>query len=250
MTSFKDHFSALAAAYARYRPNYPPALFDFLAAAVPARTLAWDCGTGNGQAAGALAARFARVVASDPSAAQIAAATPAANIDYRVEPAEASSLADASVDLLTVAQALHWFDHPRFFAEAARVLRPGGLLAVWCYEGASGTPAVTPIVQHYYADIIAADWPPERAWVERGYRDFALPFPEEPAPAFELAAEWTLAELLGYLGSMSATRRYAERVGHDPLDRVRDDLAAAWGDPAARRPIRWPLTLRLARKPG
>ncbi len=248
--AFKDHFSALAERYARYRPRYPEALFDWLAAQAPARALAWDCGTGNGQAALALASRFARVVATDPSAAQIAQAVPAANVDYRVEPAEAASLADASADLITVAQALHWFDLARFNAEAARVLKPGGVLAAWGYEGARGTPAVTPVVRRFYEQVIVGDWPPERAHVDNGYRDLALPFPELPAPVFELEAEWTLEALCGYLSSMSATRNYQRRTGADPLDEIRAELAAAWGDPAERRPIRWPLKLKWARKPA
>lgn len=246
---FKDHFSARPSDYARYRPRYPAALFDWLAAQAPGAALAWDVATGSGQAAAELAPRFDRVIATDASAAQLASADPRPGVEYRREPAERSSLGGGSADLVTVAQALHWFDHGAFFAEAARVLRPAGVLAVWCYEVFATAPAVDAVVHRFYHDTVGPYWPPERRWIETGYADLVLPFPRIEAPPFELAAEWTLDELTGYLGTWSAVARYREARGDDPLPAVREALAAVWGDPAAPRRVSWPLKLHACRKP-
>lgn len=246
--TFKDHFSAGSPDYARFRPRYPAALFDWLASRSPAAALAWDVATGSGQAAVELASRFDRVVATDASAAQLASAERRPNVEYRREPAERSSLGAGSVDLVTVAQALHWFDHERFFAEASRVLRPGGLLAVWCYEVFETAPAVDAIVSRFYHDVIGAWWPPERRWIETGYADLVMPFPRVEAPAFALTARWDLDALVGYLGTWSAVQRYRADRGSDPLPAVRASLAEAWGDPAEERLVAWPLKLQAARR--
>ncbi|MFC4158512.1 class I SAM-dependent methyltransferase [Chitinimonas lacunae] len=248
--SFQDHFSAHAGEYARYRPDYPPALFDWLAAQAPSRQLAWECACGSGQATLALAQHFEHLIATEPSAEQLAAAPRHPRIDYRCEPAERSSLADASVDLIAVAQALHWFDMPAFFAEASRVLRPGGVLAAWCYETCQVAPAVDAVVAHFYDDTIGPYWPPERRWIEQGYAGIDLPFPELIAPAFAMTQHWTLAELVGYFGTWSATRRYREARQHDPLPELWDQLEPAWGDPTHARPVSWPLRMRACRKPA
>ena len=248
MSRFKDHFSAAASDYARFRPTYPPQLFDWLASLCPERQLALDVATGNGQAAVALAQHFEQVIASDASAAQLAQATSAANIDYRCEPAERSSLPDASVDLLVVAQALHWFDLPAFYAEAQRLLKPQGVIAVWCYGQLQGDAAINTILARYYHDIVGSFWPPERAWLEQGYARLDWPFaPLAEQREFALSVEWDLPQLLGYLGTWSATRQYQHHHGHDPRDQIDDDLRQAWGT-VDRRAIRWPLSLRVGRK--
>ncbi len=245
--TFKDHFSVAAVDYARYRPRYPSALFDWLAAQSPGHDLVWDAATGSGQAAVELAARFARVIATDPSAAQIERAVPHPQVEYRVEPAERSSLASESADLISVAQALHWFDQGAFFAEAERVLKPGGVLAVWCYEIFETTPAIDAVVSRFYHDTIGSFWPPERRWIETGYADLTLPFPRIPAPSFEMSLDWDLDALVGYLGTWSAVQGYRAQHG-DPLPTVRSDLAAVWGDPATVRRVSWPLKLQVARR--
>lgn len=251
MTPFKDHFSGTAASYARYRPRYPDALFTYLATLPPERTAAWDCATGSGQAAVALASHFVRVVATDASAEQIAHAEPHPRVEYRTAPAERSGLPDASVDLLTVAQALHWFDQDAFRAEAARVLRPGGVLAVWCY-GRMELPdgALQRTLDRYYTETVGPYWPPERRWIEEGYRTLRLPFPELAPPAFAMEARLGLDALVGYLGTWSATQRFQHATGRDPLPDLRDTLARDW--PAAEEPrlVRWPLALRIARRPA
>lgn len=249
MTEFKDHFSALAAAYARYRPRYPASLFADLAAVAPGNALAWDCATGNGQAAAGLAAHFAEVLATDASADQIAAASGPGNVRFAVAPAEASGLPDACVDLLLVAQAAHWFDLPAFYAEAARVLKPGGVLALLTYSGVRIDADLDPLLREFHQVTVGPYWPPERRHVENDYRDLPFPWPEIPFPAQAMTADWTLDELLGYLGTWSATRAYREQRGEDPLPALRAALRPRWGDPGQARTVRWPLPLRIGRRP-
>jgi len=245
---FKDHFSAHADAYARYRPDYPPALFAWLAEIAPARERAWDCATGSGQAAVALAEHFAEVVATDASEKQIRSAFPHPRIAYRVAPAEASGIERASVDAITVAQAVHWFDIPAFYREAERVLKPGGVLAVWAYAVFASTPEIDRVVDHLYRDVVGPFWPPDRGMIERGYEEVVLPFDHVDAPPFAMEKPWTAEDALGYLGTWSATRGFIEAHGYDPVATIRDDLVRAWGGGAVT--VRWPLYLKVARKAG
>ncbi len=245
---FKDHFSTQATDYARFRPNYPAELFAWLAAVAPARNIAWDCGTGSGQAALGLAAHFERVIATDPSAGQLAHAQPHPRVEYRCAPAEASNLAAASVDLLTVAQAIHWFDLDRFFAEARRVLRPGGVIAAWTYTLLDVEAGIDDLLSDFYQNVVGPYWPPERRMVDDRYR--SLPFPFEPvsAPAFAIRTEWCRDDLLGYLGTWSATRACMKATSSDPLAAFARRLAPLWPDPAQRKSLRWPLHLRVGRQ--
>jgi SAM-dependent methyltransferase len=244
-SAFKDHFTAQSAAYQRYRPDYPPALYDWLAAMSPGLSLAVDVGTGNGQAAVALAARFDSVIATEPSAAQLAEARPYSNVSYRQEPAEAMSAASGSADLITAAQAAHWFDWPRFTAEATRVLRPGGLLAIWSYGQCEVEPRIDRLVGDFFRDVVGPHWPRERRHVEERYRGLELPFPPVAAPDFAMQARWDCGAMLGYLDTWSAVRRCRARTGRDPLDLLAGPLADAWGP--GLRGIRWPLALRAGR---
>jgi SAM-dependent methyltransferase len=245
--AFKDHFSTQAADYARHRPHYPAGLFEWLARLPPRRKTAWDCGTGSGQAALGLSPHFARVIATDPSAGQIANATPAPNVEYRLAAAEASGLGPASVDLVTVAQAIHWFDLERFYGEVRRVARPGGILAVWTYTLLDIEPAIDALVGDYYHRVIGPYWPPERKLVDDGYRSLPFPFAPIEAPAFEIRVEWSLAELIGYLQTWSATQAYLKAHGRDPSLELAERLASLWPDAERRRPVRWPLRLRVGR---
>lgn len=246
--SFKDHFSDTAAGYASFRPRYPDALFSYLAEAAPSRERAWDCATGSGQAATGLAAHFKEVIATDASTEQIAHAIPNPRVAYRVAPAERSGLASGSTDLVTVAQALHWFDLPVFFAEVKRVLAPGGLLAVWAYPGFRISPEIDRIVRRYYSETVGPYWPPERTMVEEGYRSIPFPFTELKTPLFEIERPVTLAGLAGYLRTWSATRRYLAERGIDPVAELLPSLSEVWGDPGAPRNMRAPLCLRVGRK--
>jgi SAM-dependent methyltransferase len=244
--TFKDLFSLHAADYARFRPVYPPELYAWLAAQAPACRLAVDVGTGNGQAAVALAAHFTRVIGVEPSDAQLANAAPAARVEYRRGAAEATGLDDASADLLAVAQAIHWFKQAAFFAEVRRVVRPGGCLAFWCYGLARVTPAVDAAIHHYYEDLLGAYWEPERKLIEDGYRNITVPFDEIAAPAFAINLSWSLAHLLGYLGTWSPRKRFLAERGKDALELALPGLQAAWGA-AGERPVVWPLSVRAFR---
>ena len=247
MTGFKDHFSGHAAAYATHRPTYPAVLADWLAEQAPARGTALDCGCGNGQLSILLADRFDHVVATDASAQQIASAVVHPRVDYRVAPAEASGLPDASVDLITVAQAAHWFDLNTFYAEVRRVARPGAVLALITYVNVITDPEISAIIDHFYGPVLDDYWQPERRHVEAGYQDFAFPFAEFDAPELAIELEWNLAGLIGYIESWSATKAF-ERAGHgDRIEQFRRDVAAAWGDPNRTRHMHWPLLMRVGR---
>jgi SAM-dependent methyltransferase len=243
----KDHFSGHADCYEAFRPTYPDALFEYLASLCPRRELAWDCATGNGQAAVPLAAYFQRVVATDASEKQIEQASGPDNVQYSVAAADQAPLESGSADLITVAQALHWFDLPKFYAEVTRIARPGGILAVWCYQMHSISPEIDRLVHHLYSDVVGADWPPERRLVEEGYKTLDFPFEELASPNFEMKHSWDLSRLRGYVRSWSSTQRYRARTGQDPLELVQQELEAAWGDPAKVRDVIWPLHIRVGR---
>ena len=242
---FKDHFSALSAGYSKYRPTYPVELFRFLASVSSANNLAWDCATGSGQVAVALADYFSNVVASDASQSQIDAATQHAGVEYRVATAEQSGLADSSVDLITVGQAFHWFNEPPFMAEACRVLRPEGVLAIWCYELCSVSDECDAIVDKIYRDILGDYWSPERLMVEQGYSGVTMPGVMVPAPEFVMSLEWRAADMLGYLRTWSACKRYESQNGSDPVEIISAELRSAWGDGV--RPVSWPLSIKVSR---
>lgn len=248
LTSFKDHFSVVAGNYAHYRPRYPRELFDYLRSIVPRATRAWDCACGSGQATLELAERFEAVVATDASAGQIAEAPPRPRVTWRVAPAEASGLPNCSVDLVTVAQALHWFDLDRFYAEVRRVLAVDGIIAVWSYGFHQlGDEAIDREARQFYHHIVGPYWPPERRLVEEGYRTIPFPFAEVPAPAFAMRAQWSLPQLLGYFRSWSATARYLAARGHDPVEELERNLQPPWGSSETVRGITWPLVLRVGR---
>ena len=247
---FADHFSELARQYALHRPGYPDELYDHLAALAPDRELVWDCGTGSGQAAVALAERFEQVIATDPSEEQIANARPHPGVEYRVEQAEATSLPDRSADLVTVGTAVHWFDLDAFYAEVRRVARQEGILAVWTYHLPEIAPEVDPILERYFREVLGPYWAPQVDLLDRKYRTIPFPFEELPAPDFTSEASWTLDDLLGFLASWSAVTDYMDAQGHHPLERIHDSLREAWGPAGRVREVRWPLHLRVGRITG
>jgi SAM-dependent methyltransferase len=242
---YRDLFSRDPSAYAEYRPRYPEELFRWLASLPSRQALAWDAGTGNGQAAAALAAWFDRVVATDASANQLSQAIAHPRVEYRVAREEAA-LAPHSVDLVTVAQALHWFDRPQFWKEVERVLGPGGVVAVWCYELQQVTPAIDAVITHFYRDVVGQYWTPERKLVETGYRGVEFPFTELTPPRFSMTAMWTLEQELGYVGTWSAVGRARRATGCDPVEQLIPQLEAVW-PPGARLRIEWPLSVRAGR---
>ncbi len=244
---FQDHFSNHADEYARFRPGYPEELYDFLASLVPGSGTAWDCATGNGQAAVSLARRLRFVAATDASLRQLARAHRDPKVGYVAALADATPLRDASIDLTTVALALHWFDQDRFYEEVRRVVKPGGVLACWTYHLQRVDAKVDAVVQRLYSDVLGGYWAPEIRHVETGYQSLAFPFEEIPHRPFCVGARWNLARLAEFMGTWSASRKYFEETGRKAVDEVRGELAEAWGDPRETREIVWDLHLRVGR---
>src|SRR5215472_8175097 len=245
--SFKDYFSKQAADYAKFRPRYPQEMFEYLGRMAPSPQLAWDCGTGNGQAAVGLAAVFDRVIATDASEKQIANAQAYDRVEYRATPAESSTLESDTIDLLLVAQALYWFELDRFYAEARRVLKPGGVLAATAYNLLQISPGIDQVVNRYYYEIVGPFWPAERALVE-DFTELPFPFPEKNTLSFQMNADWNMEHLLGYLRSWSATQRFMTARSEDPLEQISGDLRSIWGNPRRHPRVTWPLILRVGVK--
>lgn len=246
--TFKDHFSNQAEIYARARPTYPDGLFAYLANAAPGREAALDVATGNGQAAIALARHFHRVTGIDGSKSQLENAAPADNIAYEHAQADALPLLDNSVDLVTIAQALHWLPLDQFYAEVGRVLKPKGLVAAITYN----TPRfevgeIDQAIDVLYEDILGPYWPGERVHVETAYRDLDFPFTRVDVPVFEMTSNWTLEMLGYYLSSWSATNIYLKETGIDPIGPAMQRLEEAWGKPERKRLVRFPLTVIAGR---
>ena len=248
--TFPDHFSDHAHRYEAYRPTYPDSLFAFLASLVPAHDLAWDCATGNGQAALGLTPHFRAVVATDASPRQIAQAHPHPKVTYLVAPAERTPLPDGSVDLVAVATAFHWLDFPRFYAEVRRVAKPDGILAGWGYKVPSVTPEVDAVIQRLDAEVLRHFWFPETRLAVEAYRTIPFPFDEIDTPPFRMTHEWNLDQLMGFLGTWSASLRYRTQTGREAMDEIRDELAAAWGDPRQERQVAWDLFMRVGKVSG
>jgi len=238
--AFADHFSVAAVDYAQARPDYPDALFAWIASIAPARARVWEAGCGSGQASRALAKYFDEVFATDPSTAQIAQAHGSPNIVFAVEPAERCSLPDASVDAVCVAQALHWFDRGAFFAECARVLKPGGVLVAWGYQDIDPPQRLLAAVDAF-RDEIEPYWPPERAFIDAAYAQFEWPFENLQAPEFEMTAAWPLARMLGYFSSFSAVKNYREATDRDPVAGHAAAIGAAWGNADTPLCLQWPI---------
>ena len=245
--SFKDNFSSQSANYVAYRPSYPEKLFRFLAGECPQCKLAWDAGTGNGQAAQKLSLHFEEVYATDASSTQIFNAVPKPNITYAVSNEQAPALKRRSVNLITVAQALHWFDTEVFYAEAERVLKKHGLIACWSYKLFRINTEIDREVDRFYSETLGKYWDPERRLVETGYRTLSFPFREMKYPRFEMKATWNFESMIGILGSWSAVANFKKREGYDPVIDITERLRAVWGDAEKTREVCWPLSMRVGR---
>jgi SAM-dependent methyltransferase len=245
MREFEDHFSPGAQTYIRYRPTYPEELYSYLASLAPHRRLAWDCGTGNGQAALGLAGHFDRVIATDASADQVALAPNHKRIQYKVARSERSGLESGSAALVTVAVAVHWFDFDEFYAEVRRVLAPKGVLAVWCYSLPAIEPVIDQIVERYLQEILSGYWPDRFRYIYEQYRTLPFPFEEVAPPEFTMETVWSAEEVLGFLKSWSGTANYEKEKGKSPIELIRSAFLEAWGQ--GHRRIQWRLFLRVGR---
>jgi SAM-dependent methyltransferase len=246
MTNFKDLFSIQASDYAKFRPNYPESLFTYLASIAPTGNLVWDCGTGNGQAAVKLATHFHAVTATDPSEKQLLSAEKNSRVTYKQASAEEAPFQDKTVDLITAAQAFHWFKHEQFFREVKRVLKPQGVLAIWSYNLCEITPTVDEIVRKFYGETLGPYWEKERRLVEEGYRNCIFPMTELTAPRFEMKAEWSFEHFIGYLSTWSSVQTYIKKNGENPVEKVAPALKEAWGNEKTLS-ITWELSTRIGR---
>jgi len=247
LPNFKDHFSTGSEGYATYRPTYPARLIDELASVSPSHKLALDCGCGTGQLSVLLAERFESVIATDASAAQIEKAEPHKRVQYRYALAEESGLEDSTAELITVAQAAHWLDLEKFYSEVRRIARPNGVLALITYGVLHVEGDAEPTVQKFYSETVGPYWPPERRHVEAGYRNLPFPFREIPFPSLSIEVSWTLADLIGYVGTWSAIKGAEKALGTNPIVQFERELLECWGDAQTRRRIEWPLSLRVGR---
>lgn len=246
--TFKDHFSGHAGVYAQARPTYPANLFDYLNSLVLEADLAWDCATGNGQSALALANYFTQVIATDGSAAQINAARKKDNIDYRVALAEEVILDPSTADLICVSQALHWFDTVQFFKVVDTVLKPRGILAVWSYGIHTIDEGVDKVIGELYRETLKGYWTPERLLVEQGYNEIEFPYEKIPSPEFTMTLTWNQDQVEAYLRSWSAVQKYIKANNTDPVSALSNQLRLVWGNESTKT-ISWPLVLILCRKP-
>jgi ubiquinone/menaquinone biosynthesis C-methylase UbiE len=248
MTDFKDHFSKQSESYARFRPIYPDSLFTYLSKQTPVRQLAWDCATGTGQAAIGLSPYFVKIIATDASKQQITKAQKRHNIYYKVAKAEQSGLPDNSVDLIMVAQALHWFEFDAFFSEAQRVLKNDGLMVICSYNLFNSTPRIDEVIKAFYYHTVYAYWPPERVHIEKNYDDIIFPMAEILTPTFKMTNVWTLDEIVGYISTWSAVKNYNEKTGQDCIKALQKNLKAVWLGENKKTPVEWPLTVRVFKK--
>lgn len=243
--NFKDLFSRQSKIYSVARPSYPRELFDFIVEYGNERLKAWDCATGNGQCAISLAHYFDHVIATDASENQIKHASPNPKVIYHTATAESSGISDNSIDLVTVATALHWFNIPEFFEECKRVLRPNGLVAVWAYTDTKINDDIDPLVEKLGGEILKDYWAPEVKIIRDKYQTIDFPFREIKTPVFESQLKWSLHDLKAYFESWSAFQKYLEIKKENPLDLMKKEIEEAWGDPMHRKTITWPIYMRL-----
>lgn len=241
----KDRFSARASSYAAFRPTYPSALYDFLYRHVSSFDKCWDCGCGNGQAARMLAEKFAQVEATDISAKQIEHAAKLPNIRYHICGAEQTPFADNTFDLITVGQALHWFNIPLFFPEAERVAKPNALLATWGYSLLQITPSIDVLIKDFYTRVVGPYWDKERAMVDDHYQSIPFPFERIAAPEFHFSFDWTLPELVGYFSTWSSVQNYIIAHGSNPVEPLQEELQLLW--PSEKVTVQFPLFMQCGR---
>lgn len=243
MDSALDRFSEVASGYAQFRPVYPPELYSDIFSLVTQRQCAWDAGTGNGQVARVLSPAFDKVIATDISASQIAHAHTDPKIEYHVRRAEDSGIAENIVNLVTVAQAVHWFDADRFADEVIRVCTRESVLAIWGYGLLECEPALDRLIRRLYTDILKGFWDPHRELVDREYADLQFPFTEHDSGRYLIEKTHTVDSLLGYLRTWSAVFKYLKHHGKDPVHLIEDDLTALLGD--QQTVTRTPVFLRI-----
>ena len=245
---FNDHFSECSEEYNKFRPKYPAELFSYLASISTQHQKAWDCATGTGQSAISLSKYYSTIIATDASETQIGQAEKKQGVVYQISTAENSNIEARSIDLITVAQAFHWFDIDEFTKEVNRVLKDKGILCVWTYNLLSIQADIDREIFHLYTSILGEYWPEERKMVEDGYERIQLPFKEIRTPSFEMSAKWNLSQLIGYLCTWSAVKNYQKDFGLNPVENVYENIADIWGDPKRLLSVKWPLNIKVWQK--
>lgn len=245
---FKDHFSERSEEYNKFRPTYPAELFAYLASVSKQHQRAWDCATGTGQSAISLSEYYSTVIATDASETQIKNAEKKQGVIYKVATAENSNIEDSSIDLIAVAQAFHWFNTDEFSKEASRVLKDKGIISMWTYNLLSVQEKIDEEIFYLYNTILGKYWPQERRMVEEGYKSVQLPFKEIESPSFNMSANWNLSQLIGYLCTWSATKKYQKKHGVNPVEKIYDKIANIWGEPRKVLSVKWPLSIKLWQK--
>ncbi len=242
----KDYFSGHSQVYATFRPSYPEDLYKFIFQHLNNRTCAWDCATGNGQVAQYLSQHFKAIYATDISQQQLDNAFQANNIEYTISRAEKTSFTDNTFDLITVGQALHWFDLDEFYKEAKRVGKNNSLIAVWGYALCSVNPDVDKLFLEFYNNIVGPYWDKARKLVEDEYSSLIFPFEKISSPKFKIEVEWTLEQFVGYLTSWSATQKYIKTNNHNPVDLIIEKLKAVWPS-EKQKTVTFPVFMKLGR---
>jgi ubiquinone/menaquinone biosynthesis C-methylase UbiE len=245
----KDNFSKQSAAYARYRPQYPKELFEFLFSVAPSKSLAWDAGTGNGQIAYGLSPQFESVYACDLSAEQLSRAYRAPNIHYHHQPAVKTSLRNGSVDLITIGQAIHWFPFPAFYEEVKRVAKKDAIIAAIGYHLCRISPEVDLLIHHFYEEVLLGCWDPERRHFDAFYRTIPFPFREIKTPLFTMSIQWHPEDLLGFLATWSAVQHFKKKYGYNPLNEIRHEVLMKWPSNEIKT-ARWPVFVRAGKIDG
>ena len=244
----KDNFSQQSADYARYRPVYPDAYFEFILSITKERNTAWDCGAGNGQVAEKLSMYFDKIYATDISAQQIEQAVPNEKIEYSVQPAEQTNFPDGFFDLIVAAQAVHWFDFDRFYTEVNRTLKKDGIISVLGYNRPVIVPEVDEIITRFYQTIVGPYWDKERKYIDEHYQTIPFPFEEVESPKLQIVFEWSFKQLVGYLGTWSAVKHFTKEKEYNPVTEISNALKIAWGNEAEGKSVCFPVMMRTGRK--
>lgn len=242
----KDNFSKQSHLYAQYRPTYPTELYDWLLAHVQNKQKAWDVGTGNGQVAVQLAEHFDEVEATDISQAQVDKASPRPNVHYSIQAAEQTNFADLSFNLITIGQAIHWFNFEAFYKEVRRVAQPNAVIATWCYALLNISPDIDALIEHFYRHTTANYWDFERRYIDEHYQTIPFPFQEIKVPDFSIRVQWTPAHLEGYLNSWSSIQKYIGIHQSNPIPELMEQIAAHWPAEEVREVV-FPIYMRVGR---
>jgi len=242
----KDNFSVQSSQYAKFRPTYPKELYDFLMAHVDQKNCAWDGATGNGQVAAELSKAFMEVYATDISSKQLEQAPQLANIHYKIESAEHTTFGNQQFDLITIAQAIHWFNFEEFFLEVSRVIKPNGIFAAFGYDLMKINPKIDRLIYYLYEDILGSYWDVERKHIEDGYARIPFPFQEIESPSLSISVDWHFDQLIGYLETWSSLQHYMRENGTNPIELIYDKLKIAWGKPQ-KRAVHFNLILKVFR---